>query len=236
MGLFDVINFAAEKAYKKYKGSKMESAMDALLTASETNSVNLEVLPYTEGEDYHVIKGMVYRLKKEEVGNSTAPYFLTTSDWLVRGGVDINNDNIYNSSFLEKGAYTITKLREKYPNLAKNYSAKYGSNMVVTSLFVYLPESKFLMAMPKYIKDKHGNTLLAYKAAHVDLNSMEKANAENPNSENMAKILRNFYSRAEFFAYLVANELNQYDKTSLDNAFSKFEEKHGHGAEISYTF
>ncbi|MCL4391587.1 MAG: hypothetical protein M1284_02250 [Candidatus Parvarchaeota archaeon] len=234
MGLFDVINFAAEKAYKKYKGSKMESAMDALLSALETNSVNIEVLPYKEGEDYHVIKGRVYRLKNEEMGSSTAPYFLTTSDWLVKGGVDINNDNIYHSSFLEKGAYTSIKLREKYLNLAKNYSAKYGSNSVLTSLFVYLPESKFLMAMPRYIRDKHGTVLIANKVAHEDFNAFEKMRAEHP--ENMVNNLHNFYYRAKFFAYLVANELNQYDKTNLDNAFSKFEEKHGHGAEISYTY
>ena len=45
MGLFDLINFAADKAYHKYKDSKLESAMDAILDSLDSTAINIEVLP-----------------------------------------------------------------------------------------------------------------------------------------------------------------------------------------------
>jgi hypothetical protein len=37
------------------------------------------------------------------------------------------------------------------------------------------------------------------------------------------------------FSYKLAEELNSYNKTDLENAFKQFQEKHGSESEIEYT-
>jgi hypothetical protein len=103
MGLFDLIDFMAEKAYDKYKDSKMESAMDSLLEAVDTCSVNLEILPYDMGDNPHILKGKVYRFGKDQVDSSAASYFLVTNSWLKKAGVNIDDEKIYQAAFNEKG-------------------------------------------------------------------------------------------------------------------------------------
>ena len=234
MGLFDIIGFAAEKAYGKYKDSKMESSMDALLEALDTCSVNLEVMPYKEGENPHVLHGIVSRLNNQELDRSSATYFLTTNQWLKKRGVDIDNEGIYLSSFNEKGGYAILNLSKKHPDPAKNYKSKYPGGLALVSLLVYLNESSTEISVPKYFKDKDGTTKLSKKATMDNFGEFEKICRDNPSDAGIR--LKNFYLRAKTFGYLVAKELNSYNKNDLDSAFKQFEEQHGKNAEITYTF
>ncbi|MCL4398194.1 MAG: hypothetical protein M1322_02540 [Candidatus Parvarchaeota archaeon] len=233
MGLFDLIGFAADKAYNKYKESKLENAMDAILDSLDSTAINIEVLPYVEGQDKNNIKGKVYRLSKDDMIKSSATYFLTTSDWLLKTGIDINNDNAYEAALHEKGGYLYLNLVKRYTSVAQNYKAKYSSNPAFTALFLYIPEEKVMMAMPKFIKDpKTGNAALAKKAGYEEFGKIEKIKAETP--ERFEALLPNFYFRAKAFAHRVAEELNSYDKNDLGNAFKKFQEKHGSENEIEY--
>jgi len=233
MGLFDLIGFAADKAYGKYKESKLENAMDAILDSLDLTAINIEILPYVEGQDKHKIYGKVYRLSKDEVLKSNATYFLTTSDWLLKSGISVKDDKTYEAALHEKGGYLYQNLVRRYPDSAKNYKIKYGSYPVLTALFLYIPEDKILLSMPRFIKDeKTGNSLLAKKATLEEFNRIEKIKLEKP--ETFEKMLSNFYYRARMFAYKVAEELNSYDKTDLGNAFKQFQEKHGSESEIEY--
>ena len=234
MGLFDLIGFAADKAYSKYKESKLENAMDAILDSLYSTAINIEILPYVEGEDKHKIKGKVYRLSKDEVLKSSATYFLTTSDWLLKSGISINDDKTYEAALHEKGGYLYQNLIKRFPDPVKNYKAKYDPSPAITALFLYIPEEKVLFAMPRFIKDeKTGKNLLAKKATTEEFDKIEKIKTENP--ERYEKILSNFYYRAKMFSYKLAEELNSYNKTDLGNAFQQFKEKHGSESEIEYT-
>lgn len=233
MGLFDLISFAADKAYSKYKDSKLENAMDAILDSLDSTAINLEVLPYVESQDKRKINGKVYRLSKDDVLKSSATYFLTTSDWLLKAGISVNDDKTYEAALHEKGGYLYYNLVKNYPSSGKNYKAKYNSSPAFTALFLYIPEEKVVMAMPKFIKDpKTGNAVVAKKAGYEEFGKLEKIKAETP--DKFESLLPNFYFRAKAFAYKVAEELNSYDKTNLENAFKRFQEKHGSESEVEY--
>ncbi len=234
MGLFDIIGFAAEKIHKKYKDSKMESAMDSLLSVLDTCSLNLEVIPYNSNEDPYTIKGRIYKMGTNEINKSSATYFLTTNSWLKKAGVDIDNDDIYQAAFNEKAGYAVIKLSKKYPDITKNYGNTYNSKSVVTSLIVYLNESNRMLAMPKFVMDKDKSVKLSKKASIEDLSQIENMGRD-PFANNDEKF-KNFYVRAKAFAYLAVKELNSYNKDDLDAAFKQFEEKHGKNAEVSYSF
>ncbi len=235
MGLFDLINFAADKAYHKYKDSKLESAMDAILDSLDATAISIEILPYTEGQDKHKIKGKVYRLNKEELLKSSATYFLTTSDWLLKAGISVNDDKTYETALHEKSGYLYQNLVKRYPNLFKIYQGKYNSSPALTSLFLYIPEEKVMLAIPRFIRDeKTGKNLLSKRATPEEFNKIEKLKVENP--EKFEHILSNFYYRAKMFSYKVAEELKSYDKNDLGNAFKQFQEKHGSESEIEYSF
>lgn len=232
MGLFDLAGFVAEKAYGKYKESKLESAMDMVLSSMDSCSLNFEVLPYSGEDDNTTVKGMVYRLSKEAAPKSSALYFLTTPNWLLKGGIDINDDKVYVDAFKEKSGYLYVNLLKQYPELGANFRSKYNLKGVGTSLFLYMPEGEAMLSIPRYIKDpKKGDILLSKRANNDDLAKIEKALAEGLNG-----LRSNLHFRAKMFAYRLANELNEYDKTSLDNAFRKFEEKKGPGGVVEYRF
>ena len=232
MGLFDIIGFAAGKAYGKYKDSKMESSMDNLLEIIDKCSLNIEVVPYKEGENPRMLKGIVYNLNKDEIDKSCAPYIVTTNAWLKSAGIDIDDNKIYMAAFNEKGGYAILNLRKKYPNVVNNYANKYNDKGVVLSLLVYLNESNSMLSMPKYFQDKDGRIKLSKKAA-VDQFSVLENNLKNDPAKADEQ-LKNFYLRAKVFAYLLDKELNTYDKDNLESAFKKFEEKHGKNAIVNY--
>ncbi|MGC8533771.1 MAG: hypothetical protein ACP5MV_04065 [Candidatus Parvarchaeum sp.] len=234
MGLFDLIGFAADKAYSKYKESKLENAMDAVLDSLDLTALNIEVLPYVEGQDKHKIRGKVYKLSREEVLKSSATYFLTTSDWLLKSGISITGDKTYEAALHEKGGYLYQNLVKRFPDPFKNYQAKYSQSLALTALFLYVPEEKILFAMPRFIRDeKTGKNLLAKRATPEEFNKIEKIKTENP--EKYERILSNFYYRAKMFSYKLAEELNSYNKTDLKEAFKQFQEKHGSESEIEYT-
>ena len=235
MGLFDLIGFAADKVYDKYKESRLESAMDDIVDSLGSTAINIEILPYIEGQDKHKIKGKVYRLSKEEVLKSSATYFLTTSDWLLKAGISVNNDKTYEAALHEKGGYLYRNLVKNYSTSAQNYKVKYNSSPSFTALFLYIPEEKVMMVIPKFVKDtKTGNAVLAKKAGYEEFGKLEKIKAENP--AKLSALMPNFYFRAKAFAYRVAEELNSYDKNDLGNAFKQFQEKHGSDSEIEYSF
>ena len=235
MGLFDLIGFAADKAYSKYKDSKLESAMDSILDSLDSTAINIEILPYAEGQDKHKIIGKVYKLSKDEVLKSNATYFLTTSDWLLKSGISINDDKTYEAALHEKSGYLYQNLVKRYSDPFKNYKAKYGSSSAITALFLYIPEEKAMLSIPRFIKDeKTGKNLLSKKATSEEFNKIEKIRVENP--EKFESILSNFYYRAKMFSYKVAEELKSYDKSDLGNAFKQFQEKHGSESEVEYTF
>ncbi|MCL4376076.1 hypothetical protein M1558_01120 [Candidatus Parvarchaeota archaeon] len=235
MGLFDLINFAADKAYHKYKDSKLESAMDAILDSLDLTAINIEILPYTEGQDKHKIRGKVYKLSKDEVLKSSATYFLTTSDWLLKSCISVNYDKTYEAALHEKSGYFYQNFVKGYPDPSKNYKEKYGSSPAITALFLYVPEDKVMLAIPKFIRDeKTGKNLLSKRAASEEFDKIEKLKVENP--EKFEHLLSNFYYRAKMFSYKVAEELKSYDKNDLGNAFKQFQEKHGPESEIEYTF
>ncbi|MEM0142875.1 MAG: hypothetical protein QXL94_02840 [Candidatus Parvarchaeum sp.] len=233
MGLFDIISFAADKAYSKYKESKLESAMDAILDSLNATAINIEVLPYVDGQEKNKVRGKVYRLASDEIPKSSATYFLATSDWLLKAGIDVNNDKTYEAALHEKGGYLYRNLVKNYPNPSQNYKIKYNSSPAFTALFLYISDEKVMMAMPKFIKDpKTGNAVLAKKAGYEEFGKLEKIKVDSP--ERLNELATNFYFRAKAFAYKVAEELNSYDKTNLDNAFKKFQEKHSSESEIEY--
>ncbi|EFD92635.1 MAG: hypothetical protein BJBARM5_0639 [Candidatus Parvarchaeum acidophilus ARMAN-5] len=234
MGLFDLIGYAAEKSYKKYKDSKLEGVMDDLLVSLETNSINLEVLPYKEGEDPCNITGKVYKLDKSQIDNSAATYFLTTNRWLKKGGVDIDNDNVYLSAFNEKSYYALSKIKNEHPAITQNYVKLYNNNKVLLALFVYLSEDNKGLCIPKYITDKKGQLMLSKKASIENFNKVDELSAND--KVNGGTAFKGFYLRAKLFAYKVANELNSYNKDDLESALKQFEEKHGKNTEITYTF
>ncbi|MCL4396809.1 hypothetical protein M1494_00470 [Candidatus Parvarchaeota archaeon] len=234
MGLFDLIGFAADKTYNKYKESKLENAMDAILDSLDLTAINIEILPYAEGQDKHKINGKVYRLSKDDILKSSATYFLTTSDWLSKAGISVNDDKTYEAALHEKGGYLYRNLANNYSSTAQNYKAKYNSSPVFTAFFLYMPEEKVMMTMPKFVKDpKTGNAVLAKKAGYEEFGKLEKIKAETP--DKFDALLPNFYFRAKAFAHKVAEELNSYDKTDLGNAFKKFQEKHGSESEVEYS-
>ena len=235
MGLFDLINFAADKAYHKYKDSKLESAMDAILDSLDSTAINIEVLPYTEGQDKHKIKGKVYKLSKDELIKSNATYFLTTSDWLLKSGISLNDDKVYEAALHQKSGYLYQNLIKEYLDTAKNYKAKYSSSPAITALFLYIPEEKVMLAIPRFIKDeKTGKNLLSKRANSEEFNKIEKIKVDSP--EKFEQILSNFYYRAKMFSHKVAEELKSYYKNNLENAFKQFQEKRGPESEIEYAF
>lgn len=235
MGLFDLIDFAAEKAYSKYKESKLENAMDAILNSLDAIAINIEMLPYNEGEDIHKIKGKVYRLGKENVLKTSATYFLTTSDWLLKSGISLKDDKTYEAALHEKAGYLYQNLVNAYSDTYKNYKAKYGSNLAFNSLLLYIPEEKLMLSIPKFIKDKKtGKILLSKRAAYDEFNKVEKIKLDNP--EKYESFFSSFYSKAKMFSYKVAEELKSYDKNDLGNAVKKFSEMHASDSEIEYTF
>ncbi|MCL4335419.1 MAG: hypothetical protein M1402_04910 [Candidatus Thermoplasmatota archaeon] len=235
MGLFDLINFAVDKAYGKFKDSKLESVMDAILNSLDSTAINVEMLPYNEGEDKRKIRGMVYRLTKEEVLGSSATYFLTTSDWLSKVGISISNDKTYEAALHEKSGYLYNNLFEVYKNAYNNYKVKYNSKPALMALFLYVPEDKIMMSIPRFFKDKKTEkTLLAKRADIYEFNKLDSIRPDNPDKSEV--ILSNFYFRAKLFAYKVAEELKANDMDDLENAFRKFQEKHAPHGEVEYTF
>ena len=136
---------------------------------------------------------------------------------------------------MKRGGYAILGLAGKHPAITKNYANLYPNKPAFLSLFVYLNESSALLSVPRYFQDPKDKKFKLSKKANVyKFGQFEKISKDN--SSEIDEKLKNFYLRAKTFAYLVAKELNEYDKADLDNAFKQFEEKHGKGTEISYTF
>lgn len=239
MSLFNLIDWAATKAYNKHKESKLEEAMDTLIDSLESTALNLEVLPYDTGKKDYTIRGKVYKLNKEELSKSSANYFLTIPSWLSKSGIDTNSD-IYDEALKTKGGYLFLNLIKKYPNLVQNYNKIYNSLKVKTSLFIFSPEEGIVISMPKYISVKNKentnqSSLVLSKQAGI---SDVKAIVEEfkTNNDNKERLFSNYYTLAKVFAYEVAKELYSYNKDNLENAFKIFQEKHGPNSEIKYSF
>ncbi len=235
MGLVDLISFGAEKAYGKYKESKMESAMDQLLASFDSCALALDVYPLVSGEDINMIKGKVYKFEQSKMAGAATPYFLSSSDWLMKAGIDINNDKIYEAALHEKGGHAYLDLLKKVPNVAGNYNNEHNQKTAITSLFIYIPEEKAIIYTPKFIIDKKTQKIVLAKSTGSDkFDKLNDIKTQNPDSYK--KFLSSNYMRARLFAYKLTDELEGYDKTNLDNSLSKFEEKHGKNSEIVYNF